>query len=167
MPYTAGGLLGSILIGALIAEYLIGQISPVAQTSDRVATLRNSYDSSGSIVPQLHDVDVARATWAGPVYGASNEVEQLSTADSKDGWLDDMEKLEARWAREDRERDAALARASAEMSRKIEADALRAVESAPTPTTPPFVAEPPESPADPLVSDPPPTYGQDLEVRRY
>jgi hypothetical protein len=110
----------------------------------------------------MYDPDVARATWAGPVYGVSNEVEPLSSKDAKGDWLDDVEKLEARWTREDRARDAALARASAEMSWKIEADALRANESAAIPTTAASVAEPLESPADPPVSDPPPTYRQDL-----
>ncbi|WP_144037312.1 hypothetical protein [Sphingomonas sp. TZW2008] len=95
--YAASGLLGSILTGALIAEYAVGQISPIALTSGRVAMPRKDQDSSDSIIPQMHDLDVARATWAGPVYGASNEAEQLPSRDTKGDWLDEVEKLEAHW----------------------------------------------------------------------
>ncbi|WP_179187260.1 hypothetical protein [Sphingomonas sp. TZW2008] len=52
------------------------------------------------------------------------------------------------------------------MSRKIEGDAFPTEESTATPTISTSLAKSLDNPVDSLVSGPPPTYGQDLEVRR-
>ncbi|WP_144037144.1 hypothetical protein [Sphingomonas sp. TZW2008] len=152
--YAASGLLGSILTGALIAEYAVGQISPIARPGDRLASFRVSGDSENFGIPPMPEVDVPRATWTGTFYGAGDAAEQLATDAGKGDWLDDVEKLEARWTREDRARDAALAQSLAEASRRIEADAMRGEERALPVEGLPASAAPFEAPAEALTSEP-------------
>jgi len=129
---AAAGLLGSLLVGAFIAEFAVGQINPVVRATDRPATLfanRESFDAG--VRPTIYQ-DVPRSTWGGPIYGTIERRHRPWSEAAEGDWLDDVKQLEARWAREDRARDAALARVSADITREAEvSDAFQQIGAVP------------------------------------
>ncbi len=109
---AAAGLLTSIAAGTLVAEYAVGQISPVARSSNWAAMPRAKHIPPRSGAETFTD-DAPRATWGGPLYDTDHAPRPVVEKAGKDDWLNELARLEAQWAREDRARNAELAAASA------------------------------------------------------